>query len=279
MRGCFGVIARRVQPLTTTVDPGQRPTIDGNRRLLSSDFDLEQAAALLYGPSILAMKRLPVALLVCAFAVAGCMAQVTQSESGLRSTSGLRVGEVYTILDDDKIAGLERSLPASMRDKMNALNPDAAYLPSKDFRDALFPYFEPEIAPKTDQQLSSLLSRPIVRSRIKDLGARFLISIVGTTTIGESEGLLIAGASPGGGGCLGAEWAHKKSDVAVAIWDLEATQEVGTLEVSSEGVFSLVCFGLPIPLISATETAACEVAAEYVTRFLLHDANGRETMP
>lgn len=221
------------------------------------------------------MDRLLAALFLSTLLISACATENAQLASDLQATANLAAEEAYTILDDDKIAGLEKSLPACIRDKMQTLLPSGHYVPSKNFRDALFPYFEPQTAPKTDEELSSLLTRPLVRKRIDNLGIRFLISTAGVTTQGEDEGLAIAGAGPTGGGCLGAKWATKESNIAVTIWDLKAAQKTGTLTAKSEGTFAVICIGLPIPIISATETAACGAAAERLANLLSGEKNGQ----
>lgn len=221
------------------------------------------------------MNRLQTVLFLSAFAITACTTRDVQSEADLQATASLAAEEAYTILDDDKIAGIEKSLPACIRDKIQELLPGGHYVPSKVFRDALFPYFEPQTAPKTDEELSSLLAKPLVRRRIEDLGIRFFISVLGTTTLGEDKGWGIAGAGPTGGGCLGVGWAGKESNVAVTVWDLKAAHKSGTLTARSEGISGVVCIGLPIPIISATETAACGAVAKRLAKFLSKKKNGQ----
>lgn len=214
-------------------------------------------------------------LFIFTFAITACATQDVQTDADLHATASLAVEEAYTILDDDKIAGLEKSLPACIRDKMQELLPGGRYVPSKVFRDALFPYFELQTAPQTDEELSSLLTRPLVRRKIDNLGIRFLISAAGVTTKGEDQGMAIAGAGPTGGGCLGAKWTDKESNIAVTVWDLKAAQKTGTLTAKSEGTSAIICIGLPIPFISATETAACGAVAERLVKLLSEKKNGQ----
>lgn len=221
------------------------------------------------------MNRLQTVLFLSAFAITACATRDVQTDADLQATASLAAEEAYTILDDDKIAGIEKSLPACIRDKIQELLPGGHYVPSKVFRDALFPYFEPQTTPKTDEELSSLFARPIVRRKIGNLGVRFLISVAGATTLGEEKSFGVAGIGPTGGGCLGAGWAAKESNVAVTVWDLKAAHKSGTLTARSEGISGVVCIGLPFPIISATETAACGAAAERLVKFLSEKKNGQ----
>jgi len=112
-----------------------------------------------------------------------------------------------------------------------------------------------------------LLERPLVRSRVHELGVRYLISISGATSYGEAKGLFTCGADEAGAGCLGiASW-EKVSDISAIIWDLHRTKELEKAAVSATGRTTLVGIIVPIPFFRSTKKKACRLMAkELVTR-------------
>ena len=142
--------------------------------------------------------------------------------------------------------------------------PELIVIPSQQFRDFLFPYFEPSTVPKRVDDLALLLERPVVRSRVHDLGVRYLIFVTGATSTGEAHGALGCGVGYGGGGCFGFSRWEKVSSMAAIIWDLHTTKELEKAAVSATGHSSVVGIIFPIPIIALTKREACNLMAKKI---------------
>jgi hypothetical protein len=213
-----------------------------------------------------------------ALAIEVCAAQESST-----STDGvpnaLAAGEAYSILYEEKYGGRENAFQACVKKRMDELLPDARYVRSRTFRDALFPYFEPHSAPDTVAEFAEMLARPAVQKKIDDLGLRFLIEISGETEYGNQNGYIGAGVSTAGGGCFGVASAQKKSTIAIAIWDLKSIGRSRELAAEASRTATLVCLALPIPLIPATETEACHIAAERLAKLLSGKSSEQPVAP
>jgi hypothetical protein len=140
------------------------------------------------------------------------------------------------------------------------------------FQDALFPWFEAANAPRTVEELNSLLARPMIRDRIASLGVRYLLVIASAARSGGFPGI-ICGAGYGGGGCLGVFWEDKTHRAQAVIWDLEKGAQSGTLVATSSGRSVGLAFGIPILFIAGTENSACEALAAELLRLLASPVN------
>ena len=140
-------------------------------------------------------------------------------------------------------------------------------IPAQHFRDSLFPFFEPSTAPKTVQDLSSLLEKPAVRKRIDNLEVRHVISIAVNTSYGEYDGLISCGINFGGG-CFGYSSSDVTTDLAAVIWDLENPENSQTTDATASGKNVLIALILALPIITDTEGKACKEIAQHIVTFL-----------
>ncbi|MBP1751076.1 MAG: hypothetical protein H6Q52_3615, partial [Deltaproteobacteria bacterium] len=145
-----------------------------------------------------------------------------------------------------------------IRPAMYNINPDLRFVPAKQFRENLYPYFTRSTTPHDLEGYKRVLEKPEVRQRIDSLGVRYLIML----TQGEIDtvwhGGIWCGAGYGGGGCLGLSWWDRKSKLGLAIWDLQARSHAGNVQANAEGTGIMPAFGLPIPVyVPATRSAVC----------------------
>ena len=143
----------------------------------------------------------------------------------------------------------------------------ARVYPTKGFQDAMFPWFEREHAPRTLEDLRTLVARPKVAERIATLDVRYLISVAATQSSDVFPGLLCGGGYAGAG-CLGLMLDDKKTSLEALIWDLRDVSEAGKLTSTSSG--SSAALGIIIPIVFAayTEEEACrELAASIAGSF------------
>ena len=135
---------------------------------------------------------------------------------------------------------------------------DLKVVPEDEFRDALFPWFERNTAPKEISDLTDLLKNALVRRRIEGLNIDFLIYVRGHTTQSELDGPFIASAV----GYLSAE---RETHMSIVVWDLEEACSVGDADIITEGRVSLIAIGIIfIPIPAFTETKACIETAKRI---------------
>ncbi len=163
--------------------------------------------------------------------------------------------------------------------KVQRTSPNLRFIPLLEFRDALFPWFEPGTAPDTLEELALLLDKPLVRERISSLGVRYVIRVGGATIQQPFEGPIFCGFGPGGGGCFGYVAADRESHISATIWDLEEANSQGTVEVEASGTMVIPVFILPFFVTPAmTETYTCGVMGERLARFISGEKRGDDDL-
>ena len=132
------------------------------------------------------------------------------------------------------------------------------------FREALFPWFEPNTAPQNVEELSALLTKPLVKKRIESLGVELLIYVHGyTKTYDEST----ADAGMIGVGVC----STRETDIRTTLWDLKEIDRVGDTDISFKGtagggITIIPPFVFIIP--AFTESNACKETARRISNCL-----------
>ncbi len=194
--------------------------------------------------------------LILLVVLAGCSSQSIEDTGATLAAPAL--GEVVVVLGD------ETGIPACVRRAMQESNPDIGLIASKDFRNALFPWFELATAPRTVADLTSLLNKPKVQKRIESLRIRYVIVVSGGTNETKTEGGIIGT----GGGYLGfASW-KKISRLSAIVWNFGRAEKAETIRAKVSGTAAVPAFILPLPFIPATETAACNMLGERLAESL-----------
>jgi hypothetical protein len=142
-------------------------------------------------------------------------------------------------------------------------------VPSAEFVDALFPWFEPRTAPSDTKGLPDFMERPGVAEMIAEKGVRYMIWLDGDTDRVAGGGSLSCAAGPGGGGCFGFAWWQNDSKYDAAVWDLTALESAGTVSTDVSGTSFLPAIVIPIPLIARTKSTACKGLAEQLKMFIV----------
>ena len=107
----------------------------------------------------------------------GCTASRVQAVE--KSPSGGLSAQTVTVLPTRQGSA---NLADCVRKSMHRANSNLRFIDPLEFRDDLFPWFEPGTAPKVTDNLVLLLHRPLVREKIAQLGLRYVISIDGAST-------------------------------------------------------------------------------------------------
>ena len=142
-------------------------------------------------------------------------------------------------------------------------------IPSDEFVDALFSWFEPRTAPSDTKGLPDLLKRPGVAETIARKGVRYVIWLDGDTERVAGGGSLSCAAGPGGGGCFGFAWWQNDSNYEAAVWDITALESAGTISADVSGTSYLPAVVIPIPLIARTRAKACKGLADQLKIFIV----------
>jgi hypothetical protein len=139
----------------------------------------------------------------------------------------------------------------------------------QEFTDALFPWFEPSTAPANAAGLRTLLARPGVSGRLRDIGVRYVVWVDGNTRKTDGGGSIACAAGPGGAGCIGLGWWEKQSDYVASVWDLESANEIGSVSTDVTGTSVLIGAVAPIPIITPVQSTACGRLADQLRSFLI----------
>lgn len=133
------------------------------------------------------------------------------------------------------------------------------------FMDQLFPWFEPRVAPLSEDNLPELLAKPGVADRIVESGVRYVIWVDGQTELVDGGGQLSCDINIG---CFGFNWWEKGADYEAAIWDLHDAKSMGLITTDVSGRSYMPAVVVPIPLIARTQAAACEGLASSLKQYL-----------
>ncbi len=207
----------------------------------------------------------PVTLLL---ALSGCVnSRIEQVRQG---STVLQDGEAIVILArrHDHAGETESSFTDCIEDKLAKGDSPLNVHPNNEFIDAMFPWFEPSVAPLSTDSLPQLLAHPGVRDKIEQTGVRYVVWLDGSTERVDSGGSMTCAISPTGGGCLGFGWWEDASDYEATVWDLKSSSAAGMVSADVSGTSYMPAFVVPIPLIARTQSAACSGLARQLSLFL-----------
>lgn len=197
---------------------------------------------------------------------AGC-STATVEHTGAAIGAPAGSGEAIVLLGD------EAGIPACVHKVIQNAATHLEFVSSVDFQNALFPWFEASTAPRTTEELALLLNEAKIQERIESMNVRYVIVVSGRTTKTDPEGPIIGGVSPAGGGFIGFTKWNKDTHISAIVWDLGEVRKAETLEVNVAGTAVVIAFGLPLPIIPATETEACNLLGNRLAKLLAD--NGR----
>ncbi len=159
--------------------------------------------------------------------------------------------------------------------------PSASIKMEDEFRSSLFPWFEPATRPDNPADLSVVIAKALVKSRLEEIGVRYLVAVEKGARIREEDllaggsylgpdGTMLCGAGgyPPAAGCLGLLLREKTSGITAVVWDLREGTRTGELGVTVEGVSVVPAFILPIPLIAPTKSQACRELGDRLTKLI-----------
>lgn len=197
------------------------------------------------------------------------------SLGGCVSTNFEQVREGQTGIEDDEsivILGQRNSLGYEARASLiNCLGNSTKkinVIKQTDFVDAMFPWFEPRLAPQTIEELTALLKQPAVADRMRQMNVRYLAWANGVSSVDERKGSMACGASPGVAFCLGFILWIENASYQVAIWDIKQAIVAGRMRADATATSAILGAIAPIPLIASTERNSCKIIAKQLSNFI-----------
>ena len=200
----------------------------------------------------------------------GCTASKVQNVE--ESSSGDVSAQTVTVLSTPQGSA---NLADCVRRGMHRANSNLRFIDPQEFRDDLFPWFEPGTAPRKTDDLTLLLHRSLVREKIAQLGLRYVILIDGATIEGDWEHHIAAGGGYGSFGWAGYGNKGQQTHIDAFICDLEEPASSANLSGAKSDASYYLCCMIPFLYIPSTaESHACKEMAQKLVQFLAeHSVN------
>jgi hypothetical protein len=199
-----------------------------------------------------------------AAALGGCVpvpAGVTDFdvEDTLAGEVRLSSTELVTILP--RYAGADE-LSGCVAGKLQRSTLASHYYSADSFRDQLFPWFEPAVAPRSPEALAAVIGKPRVRERLAAIGVRYVISLQGYASerVAAYAGSMTVTA--------------KTASLTATVMDLRDLRALGTVASRAAGEeFPAVI--LPAYIVAPTQTEVCKAVAERLIAYFGGDEAGK----
>ncbi len=180
--------------------------------------------------------------------------EIDQSFPSIAILGRRHVGHNKT--EADYVACIEKELGL----RFNLLN----IIPEQQFVDSMYPYFEKSTAPLTIQNLSQMMTKPVIMKKLEEMNVSHLIWINGKTRRTGASGSITCATT----GCLGyATWSDE-ADYKAHIWDIDSMSESDSIETNRAGTSHLPAIVVPIPILARVKTGACREMAKHITSSL-----------
>ena len=141
-----------------------------------------------------------------------------------------------------------------------------------EFRDALFPWFEPRTAPANTSDLPEIIAQPNLARRLEELGLRYLVWIDGDTDRTDAGGSLTCSITTAGAGCFGFLTWENDSSYEASVWDIRSGQSVGRISSDAVGTSYMPAVVVPLPFIARVRSSACNSMANQLKTFLTEES-------
>ena len=214
-------------------------------------------------------------------AIGFCAAAVL---SGCVTATVQEVREAHTgIGEDDRVVVLGRRHKTSsetetdfidcVSDQITRKSDRVNVMSEGEFVDSVFPWFEPLTAPLDVDDLSTVISRPLVAERLDEIGVRYLVWIEGNTIRTSEAGRLtcnvITGAIPA---CIGFLSWENDSNYEASIWDVQEGIHAGRVSAEATGTSFVPAVVVPIPIIAQVRQSACTGLSDQLRAFLVSES-------
>ncbi len=207
----------------------------------------------------------------CIMLLSGCVTatvqQVREAATGIESSESIVVlGRKSRPTADETEMNFVGCVSAKMARGGNRMN----VVSELEFRDALFPWFEPRTAPANTTDLPELMSTPVLADRLQELGLRYLIWIDGSTVRTDSAGSMTCSITATGAGCFGFLTWENDSSYEATVWDVRNGNAVGRISTDAIGTSYIPAVVVPVPLIARVQNSACNSLSNQLKTFILN---------
>ena len=198
----------------------------------------------------------------------GCAsARIQQSRT---ATTGMTTEESLVILSRTSYneRETEESFTDCLSDALSGGRTPIRLMSEAEFKDQLYPWFEPRTAPDSSDDLARLFAQPGVQQRIDENNVRYIAWIDGDTITTDRGGSFSCTVSTVGGGCFGVTYWEEDASYEAAIWDLQNLTTAGEISADASGTSYIAGLVLPIPIVARPGNAACKALALQLKEFL-----------
>ena len=200
--------------------------------------------------------------------LSGCV--TSRIEQSRDAETGITSGEAMVLLGrasyNDKQT--EASFTECISDALDKGKDPIRLVSEEEFKDSLYPWFEPRTAPTSANDLGRLFTQPGVRERIEEANVRYLAWIDGDTVTINSGGTMSCTISTFGGGCFGMNYWEEDASYEASIWDLRTMTATGQISADATGTSYLAGLIVPVPILARPGNAACKGLAGQLKQFI-----------
>ena len=204
----------------------------------------------------------------CITVLSACVS--SRIEQNRQTVTGILEGEALVILGRASYNELEteESFTNCMAKAMARGDTPLDLVPENEFKDKLYPWFEPRTAPTSADDLSELFAQPGVAEQVSSTKVRYLAWIDGNTVTIDKGGSFSCTLSSFGGGCFGMSYWEEDASYQASIWDLKNLSSAGEISADANGTSYLAGLVVPIPIMARPGSAACKALAKQLKEFL-----------
>lgn len=209
-----------------------------------------------------------IVLLAATVALTGCVtARVEEQRS---ANTGIATEEALVILGRASYNDRETELSFTdcLASALGGGESPVTLVDQNEFKDSLYPWFEPRTAPTSSDELKGLFEQPGVAEQIQQSNVRYLAWIDGDTITTDRGGSFSCTISSFGGGCFGMSYWEEDASYEASIWDLENLNTAGAISADANGTSYLAGLVVPVPILARPGNAACKALATQLRSFL-----------
>ena len=201
--------------------------------------------------------------------LSGCVA--SRIEQSRDASTGIRPDEAIVLLGRASYneKQTEESFTDCIADELGEGDNPIRLIHQSQFKDDLYPWFEPRTAPTSADELGRLFTQPGVKDRIDSVNVRYLAWIDGDTITIDSGGSMSCAISTFGGGCFGMSYWEEEASYEASIWDLKTMTSTGKISADASGTSYLAGLVIPIPILARPGNAACKGLANQLREFIV----------
>lgn len=206
--------------------------------------------------------------MACVTMLSACVS--SRIEQIRQTVTDIQEGEALVILGRASYNELEteRSFTNCMTKAMSRGDSPLTLVSEAEFKDKLYPWFEPRTAPTSADDLTELFNQPGVAEQVNNTKVRYLAWIDGNTVTIDKGGSFSCTLSSFGGGCFGMSYWEEDASYQASIWDLKNLASAGEISADANGTSYLAGLVIPIPIMARPGNAACKALAKQLKEFL-----------